>query len=213
MNRAQIGLITHAIALIGAMVVLVPALTGTLGAQTGFLASLVLYWLGFCVPVIAIHVWRGRSERLFSERLAWRDWFVPLVLLVQVSAVALGAFVPNTALLTTHGAMLAALVAFINAPLEEAAWRGGFMAVFANRPRTGFWLGWALFTAWHAPLLLAHGMVFDGGWLALVGGAAALGLLWSAIVWRTGSVFWVILAHVLTNILTFWVLVEQNGFA
>lgn len=213
MNGAQLALIAHAIALIGAMVALVPALTSALGAQSGFMASLVLYWLGFCLPVIAIHVWPRRSERLFSERLAWRHWFVPMVLLVQVGLVALVAFVPNTALLTTHGAMLAALIAIVNAPLEETAWRGGFMTVFADRPRTGFWLGWLLFTAWHAPLLLAHGMVFDGGWIALVGGASVLGLLWSAIAWRTGSVFWVILAHGLTNVLTFWVLFEQNGFA
>lgn len=87
------------------------------------------------------------------------------------------------------------------------------MARFADRPRLGFWLGWVLFTAWHAPLLLAHGVAFDGGGLALIGGAAALGLLWSAIAWRTGSVFWVSLAHVLTNILTLWVLFEQNGWA
>lgn len=213
MNRAQSALVLHAIVLIGAMVVLVPVLTESLGPQAGFLSVLVLYWLGFCVPAIALHVWRHRGPLLFSERLAWRNWWVPAILLLQVCAVVVVAFVPNTALLTTHGAMLAALVSVINAPLEETAWRGGFMARFANRPRLGFWLGWVLFTAWHAPLMLAHGVVFDGGGLALVGGAAALGLLWSAIAWRTGSVFWVSLAHVLTNILTLWVLFEQNGWA
>jgi membrane protease YdiL (CAAX protease family) len=48
--------------------------------------------------------------------------------------------------------------------------------------------------------------------MALVGGAAGLGLLWSWIAWRTGSVFWVSIAHALTNAVTFWVLFNRNGF-
>lgn len=212
MSRAQIALVLHAVVLIVALAAVVPGLTQSLGGPIGYLASLTIYWLGFCLPVIAIHVWRQRGPRLFSEKLAWRDWWVPGLLVLQVGVVGLAAVVPNTSLLTTHGAMLAAVVALINAPLEETAWRGGFMTEFADRPRLGFWFGWLLFTAWHLPLALSQGIVFDGGWLALVGGAAALGLLWSWIAWRTGSVFWVTIAHVLTNALAFWVLFDGNGF-
>jgi membrane protease YdiL (CAAX protease family) len=211
MSRGQIALVLHGLVLSGAMILIVPALTGALG-PSGYLLTLVAYWLGFCLPVIVFHAWGRHDGRLFSERLAWRDWFVPLLLLAQVCLVAILAFIPNTAMLTTQGAMLAALVALINGPLEETAWRGGFMTRFADRPRLGFWLGWILFTAWHGPLLLSAGIVFDGGWMVLVGGAAALGLLWSWIAWRTGSVFWVSIAHVLTNAITFWVLFNRNGF-
>jgi membrane protease YdiL (CAAX protease family) len=211
LTRPQLALILHALALPLAMWFIVPTLTANLGGPAGYLLTLTIYWLGFCLPVIAIHVWRQRGA-LFSEKLPWRDWWVPGLLLLQVGAIAIAAFVPNTTMLTTHGAMLAAGVALINGPLEELAWRGGFTRVFATRPRLGFWLGWALFTAWHAPLLLSHGIVFAGGWPALLGGAAALGLVWSWIAWRTGSVFWVTIAHVLTNILTFWLFFDGNGF-
>lgn len=211
MNRGQIALVLHALALCAAMVMIVPALTRAYG-PLGYLAVLALYWAGFCLPVIVFHVRKRHDEGLFSERLAWRDWFIPVLLLGQVFAVALAAFVPNTAMLTTQGAMLAALVAVINGPLEETAWRGAFMTRFSDHPRLGFWLGWLLFTGWHVPLLLSEGIVFDGGWPALVGGAAALGLLWSWIAWRTGSVFWVSIAHALTNAVTFWVLFNRNGF-
>lgn len=212
MNRSQIALVLHTVILTVAMLFVVPALTRGLGGQIGYLAVLAVYWLGFCLPVIAMHVWKRHDGRLFSERLAWRDWWVPGLLVVQVGVVGMAALVPHTSLLTTHGAMLAAAVGLINGPLEETAWRGGFMTVFRDRPRLGFWLGWALFTGWHGPLLLSHGIDFEGGWVALVGGAAGLGLLWSAIAWRTGSVFWVSIAHVLTNVLTFWVLFNGNGF-
>ena len=101
----------------------------------------------------------------------------------------------------------------INGPLEEIAWRGGFLSRFGDRPVVGFWLGWLLYTGWHLPLLLSHGIAFDGGWLALVGGTAVLGLVWNWIAWRTGSVFWTAIAHALTNVITFWVLFDRNGFA
>jgi hypothetical protein len=74
-------------------------------------------------------------------------------------------------------------------------------------------VSWLLYIAWHLPLLLSHGVIFDGGWIALAGGAAGLGLLWSWIAWRTGSVFWTSIAHALTNVITFWVLFDHNGFA
>ncbi|UJW84276.1 CPBP family intramembrane glutamic endopeptidase [Devosia sp. SL43] len=212
MNRSQSTLVLHALVVIAALLLLVPALTQALGGQLGYLLSLTVYWLGFCIPVIALHSWKRHDGRLFSEKLAWRDWWVPLLLLLQVVAIGIAAFFQNTTHLTTRGAMLAAAIAIINAPLEEAAWRGGFMVRFVDKPRLGFWLGWLLFTAWHIPLALSHGVAFDGGWVSLVGGAAALGLLWSWIAWRTGSVFWVAIAHVLTNVLTFWVFFDRNGF-
>lgn len=212
MTRAQIALVLHALALVGALVWLVPALTAALGGPYGFLAIFCFYWLFFCLPVAWFHVRGRRGPRLYSERLAWRDWFVPGLLLLQIGVVGLVALVPHTSILTTHAAMLGASVALINAPLEAIAWRGGFLTRFAERPRLGFWLSVILFTAWHAPLALSHGIVFDGGGLALVGGAGALGLFWAWITWRTGSIFWTGLAHLLTNCMTFWVLFDRNGF-
>ncbi|GLQ11504.1 hypothetical protein GCM10007913_34360 [Devosia yakushimensis] len=211
LTRPQLALVLHALALIAILLVLVPILTSALGT-TGYLIVFALYWIGFCSPVIAIHALPHRSPRLFSEKLARRDWFVPLLLLVQVVAVAAVALAPNTALLTTPGVMLAALFAILNGPLEETAWRGGFMTRFADRPRLGFWLGWLLFSAWHIPLTLSHGVIFDGGGMGLVASAALLGLLWNWIAWRTGSVFWVGLAHALTNLASFWILFDRSGF-
>lgn len=212
MTRPQIALVLHALVLIAVLACAVPALTLAFGGPRGYLAALALYWLGFCVPVIYFHVRHRRGSRLYSERLAWRDWFVPLLLLLQVAVVALVIFVPNTAILTTHAAMLAAVIALINGPMEEVAWRGGFMTRFADRPRLGFVLSLVLSTVWHAPLTLSHGIVIPGGWLALLGGAAALGMIWTWLAWRTGSIFWTTLAHVLASTISLWVLFDTNGF-
>ncbi|SMQ86081.1 CAAX protease self-immunity [Devosia lucknowensis] len=210
MNRRQIVLVIHAALLIGALFFIVPALTAWHPLH-GYLLSITFYWLFFCLPVIGWHALAGDDGRLFSEKLAWRDWWLLPALLVQVGIVAVVNFVPNTAILSQGGMYLALLIAFINGPLEEIAWRGGFLGTFRDRPRLGFWLGWALFTLWHVPLALSHGLVFDGGVLTLVGGAGLLGLFWAWIAWRTGSVFYTSLAHGLTNVFAFWVLFDRNG--
>jgi membrane protease YdiL (CAAX protease family) len=208
MNPAQIALVFHALALTGILVFVLPAFTG----MRGLLGALLLYWVVFCLPVFALHASHWRSPRLFSESLAWRDWWIPTLLLLQVGLAGVFVIVPNTSLLTTQSAMLGAIVALINAPLGEIAWRGSFLIRFTDRPHLGFWLSWLLFTVWHIPLALIPGLLPESGWMALLGGAAALGLLWTWIVWRTGSVFWVSIAHVLTNIIVFWVLFDRNGF-
>jgi membrane protease YdiL (CAAX protease family) len=211
LSRPQTILVAHALALIAILLWLVPYLTSTYGTN-GYLLSFVFYWLAFCVPVTLIHVLPHRGPRLFSEKLERRDWFVPLLVLAQAALIAVAALAPTTALLTTQGAMLALVFAVINGPLEEIAWRGGFMTRFADKPRLGFWLGWLLFTAWHIPLALSHGVIFDGGGVGLVASAALLGLFWNWLAWRTGSVFWVGLAHALTNLTAFWALFERSGF-
>lgn len=212
MSARQLALLAHAALLIGALFFIVPALTAW-HPQHGYLFALTFYWLFFCLPVIGWHALEGSDGRLFTEKLRWRDWWIIPLLLVQVSIVALANFVPNTSILTQGSMYLALLIAAINGPLEEMAWRGGFLGTFRDKPRLGFWLGWALFTAWHIPLALSHDIVFDGGALTLVGGASALGLFWAWIAWRTGSVFYVSLAHMLTNVFAFWVLFARNGFA
>lgn len=212
MTRAQTALVVHAVALIAAMFVLVPWLTTTLGGPAGYILTLGIYWIGFCFPVLILHVDKHHQPQLFSEKVRWRDWWVPLLLLGQVTLIAGATFMPNTPILTTTGVWLALAVAILNGPLEEAAWRGGFLVRFADRPRLGFWLNWGLFSAWHIPLAFSAGIVFQGGWAALVLGASALGLLWSWIAWRTGSIYWVAIAHALTNVFTFWVLFDQNRF-
>lgn len=212
MTGKQIALTLHAALLIGALFFMVPALTGW-HPQYGYLFALTFYWLAFCLPVIGWHALEGNDGRLFSEKLPWRDWWLIPLLLLQVGSVAIINFVPNTSILSQGGMYLALLIAAINGPVEEMAWRGGFLGTFRDRPRLGFWLGWCLFTAWHVPLAMSVGISFDGGALALIGGAAALGLLWSWVAWRTGSVFYVSIAHGLTNIFAFWVLFDRNGFA
>ena len=212
MTKPQFALTLHAALLIGALFFIVPVLTEW-DTRAGFLFSLGFHWLFFCLPVIGWHALKGNDGRIFSERLPWRDWWLLPTLLVQVLLVALLTFVPNTSGLTQGGMYLALLIAAINAPLEESAWRGGFLATFRDRPRLGFWLGWALSWFRYVPLALSQGMSFEGSALIFVAGFAVLALFWASVAWRTGSVFYTALASFLSNFCILWVLFDRNGFA
>jgi uncharacterized protein len=211
-TRAPVGLVVHALALVALMFVAVPWLTRQLGGPTGWLASMALYWTAFCIPVIGIHLGRAGLRDLMRIGLARSQRWVPWLLGAQVALVAIGSVAIGEIELAMGAVGLAVLVALINGPLEEAAWRGGFYRAFENRRDLGFWLGLGLFTLWHVPLALAHGIVYPGGAAALVGGAALLGLVWAVVVWRTGSIFWVSLAHVATNVFALAVLFSSNDF-
>lgn len=211
MTTRQRALTVHAVAAILALLVLVPLLTRWLGGPWGYLASLCVYWLGFCLPVVLIHL-RPLPAGLLTPVVARRDLWVLGLLGVQLGAILFAGLLPHLGLLALPAVALALAMAAINGPLEEAAWRGGFLTVFADRRRLGFWLSLALFTAWHVPLALAHGIVYEGGPAMLVGGAAGLGLIWSIVAWRTGSIFWPTIAHFATNAMVFPVLVATNGF-
>jgi membrane protease YdiL (CAAX protease family) len=60
------------------------------------------------------------------------------------------------------------------------------------------------------PLALVHGVTYEGGAFALVGGAIGLGVLWSVIAYQTGRIGWPIVSHVVTNVATFIGFISSN---
>jgi uncharacterized protein len=213
MTRAQTALVLHALALTGVMFLAVPWLTRSYGGAAGWLASMTLYWTLFCIPVIVIHLGREGLSDVMRIGLAPRHRWVLWLLGAQVALIAVGTTLTMEADLVFGVLGLAILLALTNGTLEEAAWRGGFFRTFGDGRALGFVLGLFLFTLWHVPLALAEGIDYGtGGAVALVGGSAFLGLVWSIVVWRTGSIFWVSLAHVATNVFAFAALFSSNGF-
>jgi hypothetical protein len=211
MDKRQIALLVHAALLVGALFLLVPMLTGW-DPRAGFLFAMTFQWLFFCLPVIGWHALPGNGGQLFSEKLPWRDWWIIPLLLTQVTLAAGISFVPNNDTLTSGGMWLAVLIASIHGPLAEMAWRGGFLEAFHNRPTLGFWLGQGLYALSLVPVALCVLVAFPGGWPIFIGSAVILGLFWGWVVWRTGSVFYVSMAHGLTAIFAFWILFDHNGF-
>ncbi|WP_420394396.1 type II CAAX prenyl endopeptidase Rce1 family protein [Acuticoccus sp.] len=201
-------LILAGVVLIGGMTIIVPLLTGWWpGDLAGYFTVLGIYWFGWCLPVaIAAHRRAGWSTLTLKLRGAL---WVPAAVLAFPAFVAVYAFA--TGRLDTTPAILGAgfAAALVNAPLEEVAWRGSYLALGPSNPAfqtVGVWL----FALWHAPLTLAVGVEFGLTAVSLVTVTFMLGAFWAFVAWRTRGVGWPIVGHVALNAVAFPVLISAN---
>lgn len=170
-----------------------------LGPRRGYLAAFATYWavcLGLPVAVLGrrrcADLVRRPAQPLPRPRaLAFATLGVPLAGAVAVE------LIPN---LRTAGLRLIATslgIASVNAIAEEVLWRGLPVTAFPDSA----WRGWLLpatgFTLWHlAPLAAMRRWSRAPGVLA---GAALIGFGYGWVAWRTRSLRWTILPHILTD--------------
>ena len=192
--------------LIAAAFVTVPVLTAIWpGGLAGYLTVLALYWVLFCVPVGLLS---GAFARGMSLRVGRAVW-VPVVVLVQALSYVAYGLTKGHADVPLELLALGALLAFINAPLEEFAWRGAYLSVARRNPliqAVGVWL----FALWHIPLMLAAGVTFGESAVTVVFGTAVLGTVWAVAAFWTGAVGWPIVGHVIVNMVAMPGLLAAN---
>jgi hypothetical protein len=95
---------------------------------------------------------------------------------------------------------LSALIALVNATLEELLWRGAYVRAFPKR----IWLGYLYpalgFALWHLAPLSVRPSAMPGGAASFVAGAFILSLCWGWIAWWTGSIRWTVVSHILLDL-------------
>lgn len=175
-------------------------LTGDrLGPQAGYAAGFGVYW-GTCAALSIGLLGPSRARSLFRDvrpRLG-KPAAVGAVLLLwpPIGAIATR-FIPEIGQATPSMVATIAVVAAANATLEELLWRGVFRSLWPTNP----WLGWVWpaigFGLWHLAPQVIHPSTMGPG--AYVTAATALGLSWGWVAWRTGSLRWVSVSHVLTD--------------
>lgn len=103
-------------------------------------------------------------------------------------------------------------VSLINGFTEEMYWRKLYVDNFCGDFLFGLLLPCLLFPLWHVALLAIPSIVYEGGGLALVGGAAILGVIWGVAYWFNRN-FWVIsFAHFCVNVIAFTMLASDNNW-
>jgi membrane protease YdiL (CAAX protease family) len=134
---------------------------------------------------------------------------VPWAVIFQLSLIVgvSGYLLPNSVSWIAIG--LAVVFGTVNGFLEEFFWRGAYLEQGEGMAHFQA-LGVVLFSLWHVPLALVHGVTYEGGAFALVGGAIGLGVLWSVIAYQTGRIGWPIVSHVVTNVATFIGFISSN---
>jgi len=169
---------------------------------TAFAVAMLVYWayLASITTVVVI------KDRTLSERL--RALLGPskapgfgALAFVPVMGAFFVAFLPIAGELRATTFLAAAAIGAVNGALEEVFWRGVTLASAEGRGNKGarYVAAATLFTIFHFAFLRL-GLHYQGGALALVGGAA-----------KTESVRPSILAHQLVNALAFSSLFTNNG--
>jgi uncharacterized protein len=188
--------------------------TSTFGAKWGYITGLAGYWV-YCLVIVGL-VSGGKLETLKTLWNAQNSGkyikWISLLAFVPVFGVFFVSFLPNVAQLSLSTGVLLVIVVALNGSIEELYWRGLYLLEYPENSRIGFLFSWLLFGAWHVSLWFARGMIYKEGFLALVGGAYMLGLIWTWVARSNGNLKAVIPSHILVNLFAFTALFVDNGF-
>lgn len=173
------------------------------GFRTGYLLGFLVKWAVWCTVVplwlLGPRGWVAlfRSTRPPVGRPGWLGWSLLAIPLVLGYAYA---FPRALAFASLAVFLLSALIALVNGTLEEVLWRGTYVRTFPGRPVLA-WLYPSLgFGLWHlGPQSVSTGLGNPGGTAAFVGVAALFGLCWGWVAYRTGSIRWTAISHVLLD--------------
>lgn len=180
------------------------------GKTIGYFVSYGAYLL---LLLIGIMIWRNRGKKEFQNRKVRNGVLYFCVSYIPVIATFFVAFLPT--LPHISGKLLLILVpyAILNGLFEELFWRYTFVSKFGEDIIYAYIVPTLIFTCWHLALLCANGVTFQGGPLALVGGACVMGLIWGITMFKTRNVFIIISAHIAVNFFAFSQLIYDNWFA
>jgi membrane protease YdiL (CAAX protease family) len=173
------------------------------GEQLGHLTGFMFYWVlgGIVLPITLVG--RDGYGALFAARPT--RYSIPLIamLVLLAAPIVFGFLFVFPSLFPLDSTLVLVGIAgyaMVNGTLEEVFWRG----VFARRFPANAWLGviypgvmfglwqlvpWMVFPTW--PVLPA--------WVILAV-AIPVGLLYNWVAWRTQTIRWTAIAHVLTNL-------------
>lgn len=188
--------------------------TYLLGPKGGYLVGFLGYW-AYCL----ITAWLVSGSDIGYFKAMWTRQrnhkyavWISLAAFLPAFGVFFVSFLPNVARLSLSTGVLLIAMASLNGLIEELYWRGLYLLEYPNNARTGFLLSWLLFGAWHISLWFARGILYKDGFLALVGGAYGLGLIWTWVARSNGNLRAVVPAHILANLFAFTALFVDNGF-
>lgn len=216
MNKQQKYLIAISPVLVISMIIVCFYSTRLLGKATGYILTNILYWFAFCIPS-AVYITKGNTKELIKMYqsnfpIAKKNMIIyGIVSGIPVLATCVVSFIPTIKVAPVAAILLALIYAVFNGSIEELFWRGLFNKVF-NTPLFAFFYPLLMFSCWHIALAVGQGMVYTGGSLVLIGGASFMGVLWGVVAYRTKSIKYTTIAHVLTNCFAFSAMIYENWF-
>jgi membrane protease YdiL (CAAX protease family) len=177
-------------------------LAARLAPARGYLLGFLFYWICWCLLLSLFTVGPGGLRAMFKAphpTFGKPNWLGLLLLLGPPVAVYVTTFPAEAKASSLHVAIYSALFALANGTMEEVLWRGTYVTAFPDS-----WL-WAYvypsiwFGLWHLSPQVVYPSEMPGGAIAFALMSVALGLVWGWVAKTTGSIRWVVVAHILLN--------------
>lgn len=213
MTNTQNKLILFSMLLVGLTFGLFLFLPLIFGPKWGYVTGFILYWIA--ALLFSMRITRINSHGLRRLYLVPSDrssLVISAIAFIPVFGVFFVSFLPNVRLLTISAGILVILMSLCNGLVEEYFWRGMYLDQFKENAFIFLIVSPVIFGAYHIALWFIKGITYQGGVMALVGGAYVMGLIWAWVTRKTGSILAVTIAHTLVNIFAFTGLFVQNGF-
>jgi len=184
------------------------------GFKAGYFAGFVFYWMvwGLLLPLWVLGS-RGLGS-LFRDvypRLGKPAWLGAALLTLPPLLAGLTVFPAKVPQATPLVVLVSFGLALVNGTLEEILWRGLYVRTFSDRAMLGYLYPSVGFALWHLAPQAVHPITMPDGMMAFIAGALFFGLCWGWVAWRTGSIRWTVVSHVLTDFLGLGALVYLGG--
>jgi membrane protease YdiL (CAAX protease family) len=200
MNRRQLALLVTPPVLLASTWASFQLLTERLGLTAGYLVGFLFYWIAWCWALPLVMLGGYGVVRVFGNfrfadtRLGVSSGALLLLPLIlgfgYAFPRAIGEASPTVV-------FLSAILALVNAPLEELLWRGTYLNIFPENWLLGYVYPTLGFGLWHlAPLSVIPNRA-PGGSLSFVAVSVSLGLIWGWVAMRSKSILWTSVAHIL----------------
>lgn len=168
------------------------------GLKTGYLAGFLFYWIawGLFIPVMiagfkGVFSFFGRPA---ETKLTWLN--ILLLVIPCLLAVFFGPFLQRAGKITWLMWIVSFVIAVVNAVTEEIIWRGLYVKYFKD-PLWGLIYPILGFALWHISPNSVNPSSFGIPLFVLFSGI--LGVFWGVAAYRTKSVRWTLLSHIIVD--------------
>ncbi len=190
------------------MIILFWITSSRLGKTVGYFLPYSIYLIILLVGSILFFKKKiDKSKPITNHRI-----FYYICAFVPVIATFFVAFLPTIPFIKIKLLLLLIVYSLFNGVLEEVFWRITYKKVFENNIVLSYIIPTVIFSSWHFALLFASGVSYNGGALALVGGASVMGAIWGFVSYKTNNYKVIISAHLLANFFAFSQLLYENWF-
>ncbi len=177
-------------------------LKNTYSPFESYILGLLGYWL--CL-VVTVFLLVKKDRELISKVLALiansKKSSISVLAFIPVILVFIVAIIPSIEQLTIRVVICSTILGIYNGLIEELFWRG-ITIIKSDGSLLFVVCSTVLFGIYHFAYLVLS-LTYQGGALALVGGALVMGIIWLTVSLKTKSITASIIAHQIVNIMAF----------